>query len=43
MEKHPFNPKLIANTNSNKHINNLKNLGEEMNNTRIPIYEKLYR
>lgn len=41
IENHPFHPKLMPN--SNKNVASAKNLFEEMNNTKIPIYEKLYK
>jgi len=41
IENHPFHPKLMPN--SNKNVASSKNLFEEMNNTKIPIYEKLYK
>ena len=42
MENHPFRPKLIS-EDPNKSNRLIRNVGEELNNTRIPVYEKLYK
>lgn len=43
IDNHPFRPKLIADADPNKSIRVIRNVGEELNNTKIPVYEKLYK
>ena len=43
MDNHPFCPKLIAEADPNKSIHVFRNVGEELNNFKIPVYEKLYK
>lgn len=43
IENHPFRPRLIAEADPNKSIRVIRNVGEELNNTKIPVYEKLYK
>lgn len=43
IENHPFRPKLIADADPNKSVRVIRNVGEELNNIKIPVYEKLYK
>lgn len=43
IENHPFKPTLLPSSNSRNHLSIIKNYGEELNNSKIPIYEKLYK
>ncbi len=42
MDNHPFRPQLIA-EDPFKSVRVVVNFGEELNSTKIPVYEKLYK